>query len=113
MAHSIDCLDKILKAKIKPAEGERVTFADLTLPLKVVAADVISGKMRLFSNEKTPHVAVADAVAASPAIPILFKPIQIQGSFYCDGGLVSNLPAWTFDAERILDDSCIVITTAV
>ena len=84
-----------------------VTFADLAaagkLPLRIVASDISSGKVALFSAEETPDVAVADAVAASICLPVVFSPWMIQGKLHFDGGLVSNLPAWTFDPEREVD----------
>ncbi len=81
--------------------------------MKVVASDLSTGKMRLFSTESEDcrNVSVADAVAASCAIPFVFKPVEIDGNFYCDGGMVSNLPAWTLDEHLILDDESWVITS--
>ena len=84
-----------------------VTFEDLDRagcpPLRVVASDISSKQLRLFSLTTTPHVGVASAVAASVCLPIIFKPRLIGTSLHLDGGLVSNLPAWAFDAERALD----------
>ncbi len=87
--------------------SESVTFEDMKNagcpPLRVVAADISSRELRLFSYESSPKDGVASAVAASVCIPIIFKPWKIDSSLYLDGGLVSNLPAWAFDAERALD----------
>lgn len=49
---------------------------------------------------------VAEAVAASIAIPIVFKPARIPSykqdtRLYADGGLVSNLPIWAFAEEKL------------
>ena len=71
--------------------------------LKIVAANVDTGKLVLFSAETTPHVAVADAVAASICIPVVFGAWRIGSDRHYDGGLVSNLPAWAFDNERARD----------
>ncbi|KAA0572619.1 patatin-like phospholipase family protein [Azospirillum sp. Sh1] len=97
-------MDRALRRKI-PSVGPkgRVCFKDLPRPLKIVATNLESGELTLFSQERTPQVAVADAVAASIAIPVIFSPKIIAGVPYYDGGLVSNLPAWTFDEERALD----------
>lgn len=59
--------------------------------------------MVLFSAETTPDVSVADAVAASISLPVVFRPQQIGAEIFVDGGIVSNLPAWPFDEERELD----------
>lgn len=38
--------------------------------------------------------AIAERVAASCSIPIIFKPVKIDGVSYVDGGVLANLPAW-------------------
>lgn len=37
---------------------------------------------------------IVPRVLASCSIPILFKPIRINGTHYVDGGVLRNLPAW-------------------
>jgi len=75
--------------------------------LKMVATDVTNGTMELFSPDKTPDVIIAEAVAASICIPIMFRSRKIteglpgrETHHFHDGGLVSNLPAWVFDDDR-------------
>jgi NTE family protein len=113
MSQPQEFLEALLQAKV-PEHSERgVTFADLRgVTLKVVAANLETGQLEMFSDE-TPHVLVSEAVAASAAIPLVFKPVEIDGVAYCDGGIVSNLPAWTFDRERLLDERCLVITCEI
>lgn len=62
-------------------------FADLSIPLKVVATD-------LSSHEATVLQAgpLRPAVAASIAIPLLFSPVVIDGRTLVDGGLANPLP---------------------
>lgn len=89
---------------------ERATFADLArgwptvVPLKIVVTDVDQGTIEIFDAHATPNVIVAEAVAASISIPIVFKPAAIP-SFrpgrFADGGLVSNLPIWSFSEEKL------------
>lgn len=92
---------------LKLHDGPDVTFADLRArglpPLKIVATDISCRQMALFSARTTPDCPVADAIAASICLPVVFKPWRIGERLYFDGGLVSNLPAWTFDDERALD----------
>ncbi len=33
-----------------------------------------------------------DAIEASCAVPLVFKPVEINGQLYCDGGLLNNMP---------------------
>lgn len=107
-------LDALLRIKISPEKEDKITFIDLKkstgMDLKIVAACITSKEMFLFDSTATPNTPVADAVAASCAIPFIFKAIEIDGSQYCDGGIVSNIPAWTFDERRIIEKDCIVVT---
>lgn len=100
------------KAGHDGSRPERVTFRDLDyetyeefLPLKIVATDLTRRELRIFSQATTPDVEVAQAVAASVAIPVVFKPVELEllGSAgeYVDGGLVSNLPVWIFANEKL------------
>lgn len=93
-------LDRLLAAKRKPGTSGRVRFADLRLPLRVVAADLVTGSTRIFGEPEDAEMAVADAVAASACYPGVFAPVALGEGLFVDGGLVSNLPAWVFDAER-------------
>lgn len=103
-----DAINQALALKLRgERSAELVTFAELEewggRPLRIVAANISTGKLVLFSKQATEKVAVADAVAASICIPIVFSPWVVEGDHHFDGGLVSNLPAWTFDPERTLD----------
>lgn len=106
-------------AEVYAAEGhdaevpERVTFQDLDhdrfkalQPLKIVATDITRGRLMVFDRLDTPHVVVAEAVAASIAIPLVFAPVSIESydggkSVFVDGGLVSNLPVWVFQEDKL------------
>jgi predicted acylesterase/phospholipase RssA len=109
-----------LKALLEKESRERtdphqpiVRFRHLTadpnagaLPLSVVATDIVDKKIKILSCSTTPDVSVAEAVAASMAMPVLFKPASVsgvgQGRFF-DGAFRSNYPIWAFDAERTVD----------
>lgn len=116
LQNMVDALDQLLARKIAPKDGRRVTFGDFHRhgkTLKVVASEVDSQRLSLFSsaNPECRDIPVADAVAASSAIPLIFRPVAINGKQYVDGGMVSNLPAWTFDEQLINDDQCWTITS--
>jgi NTE family protein len=92
--------------------GRFVTFSELKvaggLPLAIVASDVTHRALQLFSTNGTPNALVGEAVAASMALPILFKPAHVahpnyEGALFFDGGFTSNLPAWPYDVQRELD----------
>ena len=95
--------------------ARRVRFKDIdpiTVPeccsLKIIVTDISNRRMVVFDNTaEFANVEVAEAVAASIAIPAVFKPARIRsyakgaGALYADGGLVSNLPVWVFAEEKL------------
>jgi len=55
-----------------------------------VAADYGSGKRVAFGRDGAPDAHVAEAVAASCAIPGFYHPVKIAGRRYVDGGICST-----------------------
>lgn len=108
----------LLQRKMFPDEPDRVVrmgdFARDGRPtLKIVSANLSRRSLQLFSPERTPDVPVADAVAASICLPIIFAPWRIDKAAFVDGGIVSNLPAWPFDEERELDPGAMTIAVGI
>lgn len=110
-------IDGAIRVKLG-VEKENITFRDLKnhngLPLKIISTNILGECLELFCFERTPDTPVADAVAASICLPIIFRPWALKfrrstenldryvsGRFF-DGGLMSNLPAWPFDEERLI-----------
>ncbi|HSL26708.1 MAG TPA: patatin-like phospholipase family protein [Acidimicrobiia bacterium] len=62
-------------------------------PTVIVAYDVAGRRRTAFGTVDAPEVGLADAVAASTAIPIVFRPRVIAGRAYVDGGVVSGTHA--------------------
>jgi predicted acylesterase/phospholipase RssA len=91
--------------KLLPNASKPITFGDLLLPTWIVASDLVTRKVRVWSGDKTPNEEVARAVVASCAIPMFFQPVDNR---YVDGGALSNLPSFVFEnrerplAARIL-----------
>src|SRR5437016_3545735 len=54
-----------------------------------VATDYESGHRVAFGQAEAPTAEIADAVAASCAIPGVFRPVEIGGRRYVDGGICS------------------------
>lgn len=65
--------------------GER-TFANLRLPVYIVAANITTGTRHVFSSGP-----LTSAVLASSAIPGIFPPVLIDDDVYVDGGALDNL----------------------
>ena len=64
------------------------TFEQLNIPLIVSATDLVTGRSVYFSKGE-----LFTPVMASAAIPLLFKPVQLENMVLVDGGLLNNLPA--------------------
>jgi NTE family protein len=62
-------------------------FTKLPIPFSAVATNLATGEPKSFSSGYLP-----DAVRASIAIPSIFKPVNIDGETYIDGGVARNLP---------------------
>ena len=111
-------LARLLQRKMFPDEPDRAVrmgdFARDGRPtLKIVSANLSRRSLQLFSPERTPDIPVADAVAASICLPIIFAPWRIGEAAFVDGGIVSNLPAWPFDEERELDPGAMTIAVEI
>ncbi|MFP2928350.1 patatin-like phospholipase family protein [Pyxidicoccus sp. 3LG] len=104
-----DLFDQKLR-ELTGIKDRPVTFADLKVPLQLVAAKALdtavgpegfkSAKDRVFvfSQETTPDTPVALAMRASMAIPGVFEPVQVvdpttgRRMHLVDGGTLDNLP---------------------
>jgi len=67
-----------------------IDFKNLKIPLAVVAADLRSGEKVILTEGP-----VAEAVAASCSLPVVFSPHHQHGKILVDGGIASNLPVQT------------------
>lgn len=72
-----------------------ITFRDLSRRLLVNTTDLHSGMQVMWGLPGLLDARVADAVAASCALPGLFPPQMILGRAYVDGAVVENLPVRT------------------
>jgi NTE family protein len=63
------------------------TFAQTQIPLHIVAADLLTGEKVVLSEGR-----IVDAMRASIAIPILFRPWPINGRLLIDGGAADPMP---------------------
>jgi len=63
------------------------TFEECRYPFHALAVSLRKGRKVMFS-----HGALAPRVVASAAMPILYRPVEIDGDWYCDGALVDLAP---------------------
>ena len=80
-------LDKFRRfiAKNLPVEN----IEQLDLPTIIGATDIDNQQEKAFTSGN-----IAERVIASCSIPLVFKPIKINNSYYVDGGVMHNLPSY-------------------
>lgn len=62
-------------------------FEALSKPLFITATNIIKGELKIFHEGE-----LIRPVLASATFPGVFSPIDIDGSFYIDGGVFNNFP---------------------
>ena len=80
--------------------GPEVDFADLEIPLKMVAVDTVSGREVILEKGL-----VVDAVRATISVPAVFVPVERDNMILVDGGILNNVPtdvARTMGAELLI-----------
>ena len=65
-------------------------FNRLRRELYILATDLNSGQRAIFGEDGLAGPAISRAVAASSALPLIYKPVQIGHRLYVDGGLRGN-----------------------
>ncbi|MER8982172.1 patatin-like phospholipase family protein [Mesorhizobium sp. M0870] len=78
-------VERVLKAFLPEAIPE--TFAELKIPLKVTATDYFGHKLAVFEDGD-----LHSALAASAAIPAVFRPVTRDGRLLIDGGIYNPVP---------------------
>lgn len=80
--------------------GKNKTFEDLSIPLAVMTTDIDTGELVVLR-----HGPIDRALAAAVSLPGIHYPVELNGRFLVDGGLVDNLPvaaATDLGADRVL-----------
>lgn len=79
-------LYNLLSRLMHHLEGEN-DFRELEIPFFCVAADIESGEEVILDQGSLPQ-----AISASAAIPTLFRPVEVDGRLFTDGGVFNNYP---------------------
>ena len=82
-------LEKYMRTLLTSAGGTN-NFDDLHRALCVTATELDTGERAVFATGADCQVPISAAVAASAAMPLLYKPVRICGAEYVDGGLRGN-----------------------
>lgn len=80
---------------------------DLKIPTYIGATDFDHGVPAVFCSGP-----LGERVCASCSIPIVFRPVRIDGINYVDGGVLRNLPAWTIrdKCDKLIGINCSPLT---
>lgn len=73
--------------------GQEAAQSWPSAPTAIVAYDIRAGARAAFGTEGAPKVTMAQAVAASSAVPLVFRPYPIGDELYVDGGVSSGTHA--------------------
>jgi predicted acylesterase/phospholipase RssA len=81
-----DSLERYVRASLE-TQGRPNSFAQMEKELYIVASELDSGARAVFGRGQIEDVPISRAVAASSAVPVLYRPVQIHERDYLDGGL--------------------------
>lgn len=70
-------------------------FSELEIPLKVTGTDYYGNKLKVIDSGD-----LKKALAASAAIPVIFRPVKVDGVVLIDGGIANPLPFDIIDRQR-------------
>lgn len=70
--------------------GYSNTFSELQRDLYIIATNLGNGERAVFGPGYIEDVTLSQAVAASAALPLFYKPVRIGDNEYVDGGLRGN-----------------------
>lgn len=68
-------------------DGRSNDFGDLDRELYIIATDLDTGERAVFGRGEREDASISLAVAASSALPVVYKPVRIGEREYVDGGL--------------------------
>jgi predicted acylesterase/phospholipase RssA len=82
-------LDKYMRLAMS-AYGCTNRFTDLERELFIIATSLDTGERAVFGTDVNSDVPISTAVAASSALPMIYKPVRIGGEEYIDGSMRGN-----------------------
>lgn len=88
-----DAMKDLIEGHILENTELNQTFSDLDIDLNILATDLVSGEEVLFNKVNTPNIKIMDAMLASSSYPMVFAPVEVDGGFYSDGGIMNHFPA--------------------
>lgn len=71
----------------------------------VLATNITTGKLKIYSKIHSPTVEVAMAVRQSMSLPFIFDRVAFENEEFWDGGLIDNWPVWEFIQNNNVDQA--------
>ena len=93
---NVDKAKRMIHAQVK-----ELTHEDCKIPFVSIATELNTGKEKRFTKGY-----LKDSIIASVSIPGVFPRVKIGNNYYCDGGLLNNLPENV--AREIMPDAIII-----
>jgi len=82
-------LDKYMRLALR-TYGSTNCFCDLERELYIIATSLDTGERAVFGTDVNNDVPISMAVAASSALPMVYKPVRIGAAEYIDGSMRGN-----------------------
>jgi predicted acylesterase/phospholipase RssA len=105
-------LRSVLKSKLNVND---MTFEELFSmtgkDLVTCVTNVTLRKCEFWGRHSHPQMSIVTAVRASMTVPLLFTPVEWNGNFYVDGGLLNNFPLDFVPNDKLDTTLAISVTT--
>lgn len=80
-----------LEAIFRGLLGDR-TLGDLTIPAYAPIWNIENNRIDYIGPRTHPELSVARAVRMAVALPLFIQPVELDGLYWCDGGIVDIFP---------------------
>lgn len=85
-----------------------ITLGELEAPVWFPLWSIERNRLRYVSSADDPDLPAARAVRMAVALPLAFEPVEYQGEYYLDGGILEILPARPFTHADLCDVAVVV-----
>ncbi len=82
-----DAIERAFRRRI----GDR-TLGEAAVPLSAVVWNIDANRVEYLSTQRTPDLPIARVARIAISIPIMVEPVQLDGAWYGDGGIVDIFP---------------------
>lgn len=117
LCSSVDYLEELRNYVKEIYNQDDLTFLELSkktgINIYVSTTRVDNGSNVIFDVNNTPDVSVFDAIAASMCIPLVSKPVIIDGYYYIDGYLSDNFPHDIFTNNGVIKANILAVACSV